>query len=186
GRRDREDALEPQRLERVREHALRRLERIALRPEARQQREAEIGVRELVSLQQAADADRLARRPELHTVEPEAVTGMALHGSGLDVALRVRAAAYAAVPDEAQESRIVEQLANEVGVSRGQAAKGKTWRLEHEHRGLTGSRPPSFRRRSARQCYLRVAVRGEPRRRSSASRIRRSSRGLNSSAGLSA
>jgi hypothetical protein len=87
---------------------LRRLERVALRPELRQEREADVDIRQPIALQQAAHADRhrgFVRRHafELDTEETEAVARVARERPFGQVSVRILERAHAAVTDVLEE-----------------------------------------------------------------------------------
>src|SRR3954464_8197297 len=68
---DREQAPDPERVARMIPDGDGRLPRVALRPVGGQERETDIGLRQLVALQHAADADALPAVAEFDGAEPE-------------------------------------------------------------------------------------------------------------------
>src|SRR6185295_16708416 len=99
--------------------------------ERRQKREPDVDVVEEVSPDESADADRRSPLFALDHVEPEAVSGVRVDRTLADVFARVVQVPDAAIADEPQPRRIVDELENELRVVGGEAPQDQAVRLEH-------------------------------------------------------
>src|SRR2546423_15438058 len=93
-----------------------RFEGVALVPVGRQKSKANVRIRQRISLQHAADADRSRIRFQLDKVQAKTVRIITLHWSVDDIASRGVGITNALIADIANERRIVEQFENELGV----------------------------------------------------------------------
>ena len=100
-----------------------------------QQREAEIHVRQRFAFDQSADADRRPTLLQFHRAQPKAVARHHRRRSRRNVGARLLGRPDPAIPDEVRPRRLVDQLDDKRGVSRGQVAQAEAVGFEDVHGG---------------------------------------------------
>ena len=114
-----------------------RLVRVALPDEARQEREADVDILQHVPLEQPADSNRRTVGLQGRQVQSEAEPLVTRQRSLLQIRSGILRRPDAAVPDEADERRVVQKLDDKLRIIQREPADDQAFGFNGIHAGMT-------------------------------------------------